>query len=211
MLTDLFIIVCVGGQITSGSVRLVTQDSKSLVSEWKEPQGRNISVAACNSTQVVLAVGRVLYYLQILTGELKQIRYTHTRTHTHALARTHTDSLTPIPVFPSTCMHTQTPIPHAYSHWDSRIPIYSVIKLWGCIYLGIIVLIVNNCIFFVVVFFCFCFCFCFSWNNVDVKTSISENVNVCRSCCSVSWPGRSHSQEFTCVDKYCMERQGGSR
>uniref|UniRef100_A0A4W4DSQ4 DNA damage-binding protein 1 n=1 Tax=Electrophorus electricus TaxID=8005 RepID=A0A4W4DSQ4_ELEEL len=62
-------------QITSGSVRLVTQDNKTLVSEWKEPQGRNISVAACNSTQVVLAVGRVLYYLQILGGELKQIRY----------------------------------------------------------------------------------------------------------------------------------------
>uniref|UniRef100_A0A4W6EN39 Damage-specific DNA binding protein 1 n=1 Tax=Lates calcarifer TaxID=8187 RepID=A0A4W6EN39_LATCA len=54
-------------QITSGSVRLVLQDSKALVSEWKEPQGRNISVAACNHTQVVLAVGRALYYLQILT------------------------------------------------------------------------------------------------------------------------------------------------
>ncbi|XP_067275415.1 DNA damage-binding protein 1 [Pseudorasbora parva] len=63
-------------QITSGSVRLVTQDSKALVSEWKEPQGRNISVASCNSSQVVLAVGRVLYYLQILTGELKQISST---------------------------------------------------------------------------------------------------------------------------------------
>uniref|UniRef100_A0A672JI02 Uncharacterized protein n=1 Tax=Salarias fasciatus TaxID=181472 RepID=A0A672JI02_SALFA len=62
-------------QITSGSVRLVLQDSKALVSEWKEPQGRNISVAACNHTQVVLAVGRALYYLQILAGELKQIRY----------------------------------------------------------------------------------------------------------------------------------------
>uniref|UniRef100_A0AAX7TYM1 DNA damage-binding protein 1 n=1 Tax=Astatotilapia calliptera TaxID=8154 RepID=A0AAX7TYM1_ASTCA len=62
-------------QITSGSVRLVLQDSKTLVSEWKEPQGRNISVAACNHTQVVLAVGRALYYLQILAGELKQISY----------------------------------------------------------------------------------------------------------------------------------------
>lgn len=59
-------------QITSGSVRLVLQDSKALVSEWKEPQDRNISVAACNQTQVVLAVGRALYYLQILAGELKQ-------------------------------------------------------------------------------------------------------------------------------------------
>ncbi|KAA0714579.1 DNA damage-binding protein 1 DDB p127 subunit [Triplophysa tibetana] len=63
-------------QITSVSVRLVTQDTKTLVSEWKEPQGRNISVASCNSTQVVLAVGRVLYYLQILRGELKQISST---------------------------------------------------------------------------------------------------------------------------------------
>ncbi|XP_052008106.1 DNA damage-binding protein 1 isoform X3 [Xyrauchen texanus] len=63
-------------QITSVSVRLVTQDSKSLVSEWKEPQGRNISVASCNSTQVVIAVGRVLYYLQILTGEIKQMSCT---------------------------------------------------------------------------------------------------------------------------------------
>ena len=61
-------------QITSGSVRLVLQDSKALVSEWKEPQGRNICVAACNHTQVVLAVGRALYYLQILAGELKQKR-----------------------------------------------------------------------------------------------------------------------------------------
>ncbi|XP_068173872.1 DNA damage-binding protein 1 [Antennarius striatus] len=63
-------------QITSGSVRLVLQDSKALVSEWKEPQGRNISVAACNHTQVVLAVGRALFYLQILVGELKQISTT---------------------------------------------------------------------------------------------------------------------------------------
>ncbi|KAF7655410.1 hypothetical protein LDENG_00056180 [Lucifuga dentata] len=63
-------------QITSGSVRLVLQESKALVSEWKEPQGRNISVAACNHTQVVLAVGRSLYYLQILAGELKQISTT---------------------------------------------------------------------------------------------------------------------------------------
>lgn len=66
-------------------MRLVLQDSKALVSEWKEPQGRNISVAACNHTQVVLAVGRALYYLQILSGELKQIRYViHTDFLPHA-------------------------------------------------------------------------------------------------------------------------------
>uniref|UniRef100_A0A8B9LMR6 DNA damage-binding protein 1 n=1 Tax=Astyanax mexicanus TaxID=7994 RepID=A0A8B9LMR6_ASTMX len=80
-------------QITSGSVRLVTQDSKALVSEWKEPQGRNISVAACNSTQVVLAVGRVLYYLQILGGELKQIRYAPIHTDNSLLCCSNTASV----------------------------------------------------------------------------------------------------------------------
>lgn len=61
-------------QITSASVRLVSQDPKALVSEWKEPQGKNISVASCNSSQVVVAVGRALFYLQIHPQELRQIR-----------------------------------------------------------------------------------------------------------------------------------------
>ena len=61
-------------QITSASVRLVSQEPKALVSEWKEPNGKNISVASCNSCQVVVAVGRVLYYLEIHPRELKQIR-----------------------------------------------------------------------------------------------------------------------------------------
>lgn len=56
------------------SVRLVSQEPKALVSEWKEPQGKNISVASCNSSQVVVAVGRALYYLQIHPQELRQIR-----------------------------------------------------------------------------------------------------------------------------------------
>ncbi|KAH0621079.1 hypothetical protein JD844_022103, partial [Phrynosoma platyrhinos] len=63
-------------QITSASVRLVTQEPKALVSEWKEPNGKNISVASCNSSQVVVAVGRVLYYLEIHPQELKQISCT---------------------------------------------------------------------------------------------------------------------------------------
>ncbi|XP_053576428.1 DNA damage-binding protein 1 [Bombina bombina] len=63
-------------QITSASVRLVSQDPQSLVSEWKEPQGRKVSVCSCNSRQVLLAVGRVLYYLEILAGELRQISFT---------------------------------------------------------------------------------------------------------------------------------------
>lgn len=52
----------------------MSQDPKALVSEWKEPQGKNISVASCNSSQVVVAVGRALYYLQIHPQELRQIR-----------------------------------------------------------------------------------------------------------------------------------------
>ncbi|XP_006772800.1 PREDICTED: DNA damage-binding protein 1 isoform X2 [Myotis davidii] len=63
-------------QITSASVRLVSQDPKALVSEWKEPQGKNISVASCNSSQVVVAVGRALYCLQIHPQELRQISHT---------------------------------------------------------------------------------------------------------------------------------------
>lgn len=55
-------------------MRLVSQEPKALVSEWKEPQGKNISVASCNSSQVVVAVGRALYYLQIHPQELQQIR-----------------------------------------------------------------------------------------------------------------------------------------
>lgn len=55
-------------------MRLVSQEPKALVSEWKEPQGKNISVASCNSSQVVVAVGRALYYLQIHAQELRQIR-----------------------------------------------------------------------------------------------------------------------------------------
>ena len=61
-------------QITSASVRLVSQEPKALVSEWKEPNGKNISVASCNSNQVVVAVGRALYYLEIRPQELRQIR-----------------------------------------------------------------------------------------------------------------------------------------
>ncbi|NWQ68532.1 DDB1 protein, partial [Neopipo cinnamomea] len=63
-------------QITSASVRLVSQEPKSLVSEWKEPNGKNISVASCNTNQVVVAVGRALFYLEIRPQELRQISCT---------------------------------------------------------------------------------------------------------------------------------------
>ncbi|KAL5007237.1 hypothetical protein ScPMuIL_016043 [Solemya velum] len=65
-------------QITPVSVRLVSCDTKKIVSEWKHPAGKNISLASCNTTQVVVAVGNQLYYLEIFPGELKQISMTTT-------------------------------------------------------------------------------------------------------------------------------------
>ena len=43
-------------------------------SEWQSPSGRNISVVACNPTQVVAAVGCDIYCLEILAGNLVQSR-----------------------------------------------------------------------------------------------------------------------------------------
>ena len=43
-------------------------------SEWRHPTGKNISVCACNSEQLVVAVGCELYYLEILVGKINLIR-----------------------------------------------------------------------------------------------------------------------------------------
>ncbi len=46
-------------------------------SEWTPPDGRNISTAACNKSQVVVAVGSNLYLLEIKPGlpsDLVQMR-----------------------------------------------------------------------------------------------------------------------------------------
>lgn len=48
-----------------------------LYSEWLPPDGRGISTATCNTSQVVVAVGCDLYYLEVKPGppgELIQIR-----------------------------------------------------------------------------------------------------------------------------------------
>ena len=45
-----------------------------LYSEWFPPDGRVISTAACNVSQVVVAVGCDLYYLEVKPGELIQTR-----------------------------------------------------------------------------------------------------------------------------------------
>ncbi|XP_048584985.1 DNA damage-binding protein 1 [Nematostella vectensis] len=60
-------------QVTAASVRLVNCETRQLVSEWKHPSAKNISVASCNTEQVVAAVGSELYYIEIMPGELRQI------------------------------------------------------------------------------------------------------------------------------------------
>ncbi|XP_031549547.1 DNA damage-binding protein 1-like [Actinia tenebrosa] len=60
-------------QITAHSVRLVNCKTRQLVSEWKHWSGKNISVAACNTEQVVTAVGSELFYIEIGPGKLEQI------------------------------------------------------------------------------------------------------------------------------------------
>ena len=43
-------------------------------SKWEPPSGKNISTASCNSVQVIVAVGRELYYLEIQPDSLKLVR-----------------------------------------------------------------------------------------------------------------------------------------
>ena len=42
--------------------------------KWEPPSGKNISTASCNSVQVIVAVGRELYYLEIQPDSLKLVR-----------------------------------------------------------------------------------------------------------------------------------------
>nr|XP_054761206.1 DNA damage-binding protein 1-like [Lytechinus pictus] len=60
-------------QITGASVRLVSTPTKRMVSEWQPQSGKNISVASCNSRQVVCAAGSDIYYLEIFEGEVRQV------------------------------------------------------------------------------------------------------------------------------------------
>ncbi|KAL1501062.1 hypothetical protein ABEB36_006460 [Hypothenemus hampei] len=57
-------------QVTPLSVRLVSVDSKTLVSEWKPPTEKRIIVVSCNTSQIVVSTGNQLYYLEIHPNEL---------------------------------------------------------------------------------------------------------------------------------------------
>ena len=61
-------------QITALSCRLVNVETKKLVSEWRSPSGKNISVANCNGSQIVCATGKEVFLIEINSGDLKQVR-----------------------------------------------------------------------------------------------------------------------------------------
>ena len=46
-------------------------------SEWHPPSACNITSATCNDCQVLVAVGRDLYYLEVRPNELVQVRSEH--------------------------------------------------------------------------------------------------------------------------------------
>lgn len=57
-------------QVTPISVRLVSAQNKNLLAEWKPPSDKNIGVVACNTTQIVVSTGSIIYYLEIHKNEL---------------------------------------------------------------------------------------------------------------------------------------------
>ncbi|KZS04522.1 DNA damage-binding protein 1 [Daphnia magna] len=52
-------------QITTGSVRLISVNTKQKLSDWTPPDGKMLNVVACNHGQVLCAAGRDLYYLEM--------------------------------------------------------------------------------------------------------------------------------------------------
>ncbi|KAK7098349.1 DNA damage-binding protein 1-like isoform X2 [Littorina saxatilis] len=58
-------------QITQRSVRLVSLSGGGLLCEWTHPDGRNISLASCNTTQAVIAAGSELHYFELAPGQIK--------------------------------------------------------------------------------------------------------------------------------------------
>ena len=46
----------------------------AIVREWKPPNGKTISKSTASNSQIMVASGCELYYLEIGEGELKQVR-----------------------------------------------------------------------------------------------------------------------------------------
>ncbi|PVD33437.1 hypothetical protein C0Q70_04693 [Pomacea canaliculata] len=64
-------------QITQRSVRLVSLTDQGLLCEWTiRPEGRNISLASCNTTQAAIAAGSELHYLELAPGKITHVGHT---------------------------------------------------------------------------------------------------------------------------------------
>jgi len=57
-------------QVTPGSVRVVSPESGQCVDTWSPPGNKLISVCGCNSSQILVACGSVLFYLELSNGKL---------------------------------------------------------------------------------------------------------------------------------------------
>jgi len=57
-------------QITPRGVRLICARSKQLVDHWEPPDGKQISVCATNSGQILVACRSVLFYLEVQQGKI---------------------------------------------------------------------------------------------------------------------------------------------
>ena len=58
----------------SAGARLVSADTKELVTQWNPPGDGSITVAAGNATQVVCAAGKQLFYLELVSGALNLVK-----------------------------------------------------------------------------------------------------------------------------------------
>lgn len=63
-------------QVVPNSVRLISLEPREeVLSEWKPPSGRNISVVSSNNFQIVCASGSDIYYLEICSSEIVEKKY----------------------------------------------------------------------------------------------------------------------------------------
>ncbi|KAK9497804.1 hypothetical protein O3M35_003726 [Rhynocoris fuscipes] len=62
-------------QVVPQFVRLISLEPKQVLSEWKPSSGRNISIVAANTNQIVCASGSDLFYLEICSNELVEKKH----------------------------------------------------------------------------------------------------------------------------------------
>ncbi|KAF3493153.1 hypothetical protein DY000_02055188 [Brassica cretica] len=63
-------------EVTSSSVRLVSSETRELLSNWDAPDGLNLNIVTANARLVLLASKDNLFYLEVGDGELKGMRRT---------------------------------------------------------------------------------------------------------------------------------------